>query len=400
MDELSRKKGQELDWKAVVHENTDHHHIHICLMGRDKDGGMVRLNRSDYKEIIRAGDRQLEREYFYERLLDREVSLLVSRDDYKREGDQYFKELFWNPERQAENERIRQEKLEQRKPWNKEKAIEKLPDDEKIEAAGKTWSKFNTREELLSLDEYLRSDNSNRIDRDQYSMMWTWIGVKGSAGDDFYEKEARGVKDFRDYDEFKRFEDDLRKALRGEEGDIPKRVIGEQRILEQSGRLSDYHYVYTKNMEKERIEEIGRTDPDKADWAAREVEDLNRHDDGRWNGRKFDLDRFLYGCQPAWDVNREYNWTREGATREAPVLDPTDERTKSEPTDFNTPEAEEPKKTEGDFDILSTTPDRQSDGDSQQDPDSVRIDLIGGTPQAQDEEHDKDIERDFFGNEI
>src|SRR5208283_5423220 len=35
MHNLSREKGLDLDWVAVAHNNTDHHHIHVVILGKD-----------------------------------------------------------------------------------------------------------------------------------------------------------------------------------------------------------------------------------------------------------------------------------------------------------------------------------------------------------------------------
>lgn len=68
MGDLSSRKGLDLEWYAVQHDNTDNPHVHIVVMGADQNGHKVRLNKDDYTKIKEAGDRYLERN----RLLDRE----------------------------------------------------------------------------------------------------------------------------------------------------------------------------------------------------------------------------------------------------------------------------------------------------------------------------------------
>ena len=56
-----------------------------------------------------AGDRYLEREHTYTRFLNRELWDITSRETYERQGDRFFKQLFYNPElfRQVEDERAK-----------------------------------------------------------------------------------------------------------------------------------------------------------------------------------------------------------------------------------------------------------------------------------------------------
>lgn len=68
MGDLSSRKGLDLEWYAVQHDNTENPHVHIVVMGADQNGHKVRLNKDDYTKIKEAGDRYLERN----RLLDRE----------------------------------------------------------------------------------------------------------------------------------------------------------------------------------------------------------------------------------------------------------------------------------------------------------------------------------------
>lgn len=61
MQQLASEKGQDLRWIAVLHENTDHHHIHVVILGKDRAGGDVRIGRADYANMREWGDRYLER---------------------------------------------------------------------------------------------------------------------------------------------------------------------------------------------------------------------------------------------------------------------------------------------------------------------------------------------------
>lgn len=61
MHELGRRKGQELEWYGVRHDNTENAHCHVVVMGVDKSGRRVRFDRKDYEIIKSVGDEYLER---------------------------------------------------------------------------------------------------------------------------------------------------------------------------------------------------------------------------------------------------------------------------------------------------------------------------------------------------
>lgn len=67
MTSTGSAKGLDLEWYAVEHRNTDHWHVHVIVMPRDKRGYSVRFDKTDYKEIKVAGDRFLWRNNLLER---------------------------------------------------------------------------------------------------------------------------------------------------------------------------------------------------------------------------------------------------------------------------------------------------------------------------------------------
>jgi MobA/VirD2-like, nuclease domain len=67
MRELSRRKGLDLEWYAVRHDNTDHAHCHVVVMARDKNGHQVRIKKEDYQTIKAAGDEYLSRNRLLEK---------------------------------------------------------------------------------------------------------------------------------------------------------------------------------------------------------------------------------------------------------------------------------------------------------------------------------------------
>src|SRR5579885_1267619 len=61
IQKLAADKGQDLTWFAVEHRNTAHHHIHVVILGQDKNGKAVRIDRNDYHKLRDWSDRHLER---------------------------------------------------------------------------------------------------------------------------------------------------------------------------------------------------------------------------------------------------------------------------------------------------------------------------------------------------
>jgi hypothetical protein len=85
MGELGSSKGLDLDWYAVQHNNTDHNHVHVVVMGRDEHGRQVRFDRNDHKLMRETGDRYLEREHQLDRYLDRETHILLKHGERSKE---------------------------------------------------------------------------------------------------------------------------------------------------------------------------------------------------------------------------------------------------------------------------------------------------------------------------
>jgi type IV secretory pathway VirD2 relaxase len=63
MSDLSRDKGLDLEWFGTEHNNTDHHHIHVVVLGKDRNGTDVRIDMKDIDKVKEYGDRYLERHH-------------------------------------------------------------------------------------------------------------------------------------------------------------------------------------------------------------------------------------------------------------------------------------------------------------------------------------------------
>ena len=161
LEKLGSEKGLDLRWFAVEHNNTEHHHIHVVILGKDKNGTDVHIDRRDYDKIKAYGDRYLERWH----------PLELERARFKREQKEKERLEQRNKEREAkrqeriteglelpwQHKKIIREQLEPYSEWKakqlekerakKAKRKESEPEEEKpyfqdtIEAAGREWSK-------------------------------------------------------------------------------------------------------------------------------------------------------------------------------------------------------------------------------------------------------------------
>lgn len=59
MNKLSSKLGLDLVWYGVVHRNTEHWHVHVVVMGKDRNGRAVRIDKTSYPTMRESGDRYL-----------------------------------------------------------------------------------------------------------------------------------------------------------------------------------------------------------------------------------------------------------------------------------------------------------------------------------------------------
>lgn len=197
MQQLSAEKGLDLKWMAVEHNNTAHHHIHVVVLGEDKSGKTVRIDKDDYAKLREWGDRYLERVQPFELERARE-----ERTRKERERIEARKQ-----EREAQRqERIREglelpwmhKKIirEQYEPYSKWKTEQEEKDkqrtlakesgtksdkpyfNETIQAAGKEWSRQNSVSELRDLNTHLWDNPEERIPLPEYKKLVSWIKEK------------------------------------------------------------------------------------------------------------------------------------------------------------------------------------------------------------------------------
>ncbi|NOJ28143.1 MAG: hypothetical protein DA330_09060, partial [Nitrososphaera sp.] len=194
MENMSREMGRDLEWFAVQHNNTDHHHIHVVVLGKDRNGTEVRISMKDIEKAHEYGNRYLERCHPLElersrreredRLKEerevRDKAREAAREERIREG----LELPWL------HQKIVREQLEPYKDWKERREeLEKKPEGKRqererpyyqdtIEAAGKRWSKENNLSELRDLNERLWDNYEERIPKDDYKKLASWIREK------------------------------------------------------------------------------------------------------------------------------------------------------------------------------------------------------------------------------
>lgn len=209
MSKLGQDMGRDLRWFGVEHNNTDHHHIHVVVLGKDRNGTEVKIGLNDIEKAKEHGDRYLERwhprelersrkdraDREKERIAERTKERELAKEERIREG----LELPWM------HKKIIREQLEPYKEWRekqdqKEKGrdpggdrAERPYHQDTLEAAGKEWSKANNLKELRELNQYLWDNIDERIPKEDYCRLSGWI--KDKERDQGREPEAKPAKD-------------------------------------------------------------------------------------------------------------------------------------------------------------------------------------------------------------
>jgi hypothetical protein len=177
MEELGRAKGQELRYGFVVHENTDHHHAHVVLLGRDAEGKRVRLEPLDHLRLRAFGERYLEREHQIEHVLDKDMERFC-RDrglnvmiDSER-GELFYERLYKGDPKKGDKNRNPESDVREWEKFNNDWKVF-IQDREGMErgalrptslhAIGKQADLSQImHKDLLALDEFLNEDSAKR----------------------------------------------------------------------------------------------------------------------------------------------------------------------------------------------------------------------------------------------
>jgi hypothetical protein len=200
LKKLGDEKGLDLRYYGTAHKNTDHHHIHVVVLPKDKNGREVRFSKRDYELIKEYGDRYLERHHPFElkeaqreredrerqRLEERQKKFEAERQERIKEG----LELPWL------HRKIVREQLEPYQQWNKKQlekeltentrqssdaALDKPLHQDTVMAAGREWSQADKLGDLQRVNEYLWDHPPERIPLDDYKKLVSWIKEKEAA---------------------------------------------------------------------------------------------------------------------------------------------------------------------------------------------------------------------------
>ncbi|HEY9731914.1 MAG TPA: hypothetical protein V6C89_08380 [Drouetiella sp.] len=184
MHQLGSQKGLDLEWWAVTHDNTDHRHVHVVVLSKDRNGREVKFDKRDYDLIKEFGDRYLERTQYSdcriaevarqekqrERNKERQLQFEKHRQERIRNGE----ELPWL------HKNIVREQLEPYQQWSKEQSGD--PRDS-FEYLGERFSKDDGYERLAGLRRHLHenTDKSLRLPKEDYKRLANWIEQKDRA---------------------------------------------------------------------------------------------------------------------------------------------------------------------------------------------------------------------------
>lgn len=184
MHQLGSQKGLDLEWWAVTHNNTDHRHVHVVVLSKDRNGRMVKFDRRDYELLKEFGDRYLERTQYSDcRIAD------LARQEKQRERSKERQQQF-EKERQERirngeelpwlHKQIVREQLEAYQQWSKDQPHD--PNDS-FEYLGQRFSKDDGYERLTGLRRHLHenTDKSLRLPKEDYKRLGSWIEQKDRA---------------------------------------------------------------------------------------------------------------------------------------------------------------------------------------------------------------------------
>lgn len=184
MHQLGSEKGLDLEWWAVTHNNTDHPHVHVVVLSKDRNGRNVKFDKRDYDLLKEFGDRYLERTQYSDcRVAD--LARQEKQKDRNKERQQQFEKERQERIRNGEelpwlHKKIVREQLEPYQQWNKDQPRD--PDDS-FEYLGQRFSKDDGYERLAGLRRHLHenTDKSLRLPKEDYKRLANWIEQKDRA---------------------------------------------------------------------------------------------------------------------------------------------------------------------------------------------------------------------------
>jgi hypothetical protein len=188
MHQLESEKGLDLQWWAVVHRNTDHHHVHVVVLPTDANGARVRFDKGDYRFLRECGDRYLEREHTFEFRQAKKEREQRQRRDFDDRKQQRQRDREERIERGEElpwlHKKIVREQLDSYEQWQQRNTNKTDAKAEKIrqsiEYQGERYSNTDSIERLTDLQHRLRENpnKSERLPREDYRKLSRWAEQK------------------------------------------------------------------------------------------------------------------------------------------------------------------------------------------------------------------------------
>jgi hypothetical protein len=193
MKKLGSEKGLDLAWYGVSHENTDHSHIHVVVLGKDKNGREVRITKRDYSKIKAYGDRYLEMEHPLEMERSRRDRAEKERQHLWERNQERINRAREGLDLPFMKKMMARQTYQPYDEWKKQtpKVRERQYDEndkpyfmDTIEYGGKEYSKENSLEELDEFNKHLwEQPFENRLEIDEYRKLVAWMHEKENQRD-------------------------------------------------------------------------------------------------------------------------------------------------------------------------------------------------------------------------
>ncbi|MCA9813963.1 MAG: hypothetical protein KC652_02520 [Cyanobacteria bacterium HKST-UBA01] len=285
MQELSDRKGQPLSWYAIDHRNTDHSHVHVCVMGQDKEGGLVRLNTNDYRAIRAAGDVYMDREHGLDRYLDSEGQRVLDSKEYKTLDKKWLNKEIERFEYGSGKDRERSERaLRDRMEWEQlDKELRKtFSDQPRGDLHRMTGKQYQTEMAGRHLEDHERTQLHTAKER------WELIG---KMNPDMADQVAEELKQLDKAQEAFRTEIHQKNSFDKLMNDIE---------YAQEGERIDYQYLFKEAPIYDRIDDL-KEEPERDDELKLEDKDKEPIADPQKEPGKFDDFEFEHLVEPRDD---------------------------------------------------------------------------------------------------
>lgn len=168
---LEGRLGHKLDWYAVIHENTNHHHAHVVIAGK-VPGFEREVERNEAKESEREGKETSDREFSWKNQ-ERDMKELL--------GDRYDEKAITDPREDRQAERSLWTEKGEREPIDSS-LKDLLVDNMRSPAELKTERMLDKYEREMALRESAHDRGDVYLDRHDLKEL-------RSAGNDYIHRE-------------------------------------------------------------------------------------------------------------------------------------------------------------------------------------------------------------------